>query len=147
MATLFLFLSPWGGYCAISSAFNNLFRPNPGRREKINLNFYFRTSLGCLKMLYKGLKSLKKHFEEPQRTVKIKNLQAFFYKQRIFSAQPQCCLTFSWIEVHMLLKCCLLRIEQSYRGILYFVYLCPCLRLGLLIIWSIFHYLFHFHCN
>ena len=26
-----------------------LFRPNPGRRKKINLNFYFHTSLSCLK--------------------------------------------------------------------------------------------------
>ena len=27
-----------------------------------------------------------------------------FYKQRLFSAQPQCCLTFLWIEPQMLLK-------------------------------------------
>ena len=27
----------------------------------------------------------------------------FFYKQRFFSAQPQCCLTFKWIEPQMLL--------------------------------------------
>ena len=27
-------------------------RPNPGRRKKINLNFYFRTSLCCLKKLF-----------------------------------------------------------------------------------------------
>ena len=30
-------------------------RPNPGRREKINLNFYFHTSLWCLKRFYEGL--------------------------------------------------------------------------------------------
>ena len=31
-------------------------RPNPGRREKIKLNFYFHTSLWCLKRFYEGLK-------------------------------------------------------------------------------------------
>ena len=30
-------------------------RPDPGRREKINLNFYFHTSLWCLKRFYEGL--------------------------------------------------------------------------------------------
>ena len=37
-------------------------RPNPGRREKIKLNFYFHTSLWCLKRFYEGLKSLHKDF-------------------------------------------------------------------------------------
>ena len=37
-------------------------RPNPGRREKIKLNFYFHTSLGCLKRFYEGLKGLHKTF-------------------------------------------------------------------------------------
>ena len=32
------------------------FRPNPGRREKIKLNFYFHTSLRCPKRFYEGLK-------------------------------------------------------------------------------------------
>ena len=67
-----------------------------------------------------------------------------FCKQRIFSTQSQCCLTFSRIKPQMLLKCCLL---WSYRDMLNFVYLCPCLLLGLLIIWSIFQYSFHFQCN
>ena len=39
--------------------FVNASRPNPGRREKINLNFYFHTSLWCLKRFYEGLKGLK----------------------------------------------------------------------------------------
>ena len=30
-------------------------RPNPGRREKNKLNFYFHTSLQCLKKFYGGL--------------------------------------------------------------------------------------------
>ena len=36
--------------------------PNPGRREKIKLNFYFHTSLRCLKRFYEGLKGLHKTF-------------------------------------------------------------------------------------
>ena len=30
-------------------------RPDPGQREKINLNFYFHTSLWCLKRFYESL--------------------------------------------------------------------------------------------
>ena len=36
-------------------------RPDPGQREKINLNFYFHTSLWCLKRFYEGL--LRHHKE------------------------------------------------------------------------------------
>ena len=35
-------------------------RANSGRREKINLNFYFHTSLWCLKRFYEGLGGLHK---------------------------------------------------------------------------------------
>ena len=52
-----------------------LSRPNPGRREKNKLNFYFRTSLCCLKRFMKVLKALNafmKPFEVQQRSVKIK---------------------------------------------------------------------------
>ena len=38
------------------------FRLNPRQREKINLNFYFHTSLWYLKKFYKGSKSLYKTF-------------------------------------------------------------------------------------
>ena len=31
----------------------------------------------------------------------------FFYKQHFFSTKSQCSLTFSWIELQMLLRCCL----------------------------------------
>ena len=41
--------------------------PNPGRREKVKLNVYFRTSLWCM-----ALKAFIKPFEAPQRKVKIK---------------------------------------------------------------------------
>ena len=44
----------------------------------------------------------------------------------------QCCLTFSWIELQMLPRCCL--IDKSIitlRQVLYLLYLCPTLDLGL----------------
>ena len=34
---------------------DNPSRPNPGRREKIKLNFYFHTFLWYLKRFYEGL--------------------------------------------------------------------------------------------
>ena len=37
-------------------------RPNPGQSEKIKLNFYFHTSLWCLKRFYEDLKGLHKTF-------------------------------------------------------------------------------------
>ena len=56
----------------------------------------------------------------------------FYYKQRFFSTQPQCCLIFSWIELQMLLRCCLIHISIIIlRHFLYLLYLCPCLDLGL----------------
>ena len=36
--------------------------PDPGRGEKTNLNFYFHTSLWCLKRFNEGLKGLYKTF-------------------------------------------------------------------------------------
>ena len=38
------------------------------------------------------------------------NTIRFFYKQRFFSTHTQCCSTFSWIELQMLLRCCLIHI-------------------------------------
>ena len=62
----------------------NIFRPNAGRREKIDLNFYFHfyfhTSLWYLERFYEGLKGLKrpkafiKPFEAPQKKCENKNL-------------------------------------------------------------------------
>ena len=46
--------------------FFNPSRSNPGRTEKIKLNFYFHTSLWYLKTFYEGL------YEAPQKSVKIK---------------------------------------------------------------------------
>ena len=42
-------------------AYINPFPPDPGRTEKINLNFYFHT-LWCLKRFYQVLKGLHKTF-------------------------------------------------------------------------------------
>ena len=54
----------------------------------------------------------------------------FFYKQHFFSTQPQSCLTLSWIELQVLLRCCLIHISIiMLRHFLYLLYLCPCLDL------------------
>ena len=36
---------------------------------------------------------------------------AFFYKHCFIPTQPQCCLIFSWIELPLLLRCCLIHIS------------------------------------
>ena len=59
-------------------------------------------------------------------------IHAFFYKQRFFSTQLQCYLTFSWIELQMLLRCCLIYMSIIIlRNFLYLLFLCPFLGLGL----------------
>ena len=59
------------------------------------------------------------------------HFHAFFYKQRFLSTQPRCCLTFSWIELQMLLRCCSIHIIIIIlRHVLCLLYLCPCLDLG-----------------
>ena len=66
-------------------------------------------------------------------------LHAFFYKQRYFSTQLQCCLTFSHIELQMLLRYCLIHITIIIlRHILHLVYLCICLDLGLFVSCDLF---------
>ena len=52
--------------------------PNPGRREKIKLNFIFTLLCGTSKGFMKALKVVIKPFEEPQRSVKINILSSFF---------------------------------------------------------------------
>ena len=59
-----------------------------------------------------------------------------FNKQRFSSTKPQCCLTFLRIELQMLLRYCLIHITIIIlRKILYLIYLCPCLGLGLLMLY------------
>ena len=48
--------------CHINVQFNPSC-PDPKQREKTNLNFYFHTSLWCLKRFYKGLKGTTKKCE------------------------------------------------------------------------------------
>ena len=48
--------------------------PNPGRREKIDSNFYFLTSLRYLKMFYEGLKGLHEIFCGTTKKCENKNL-------------------------------------------------------------------------
>ena len=51
--------------------------------EKINLDFYFHTSLWCLKCFYEGLKA----FIKPQRSVKIKIQVNFYFITTFLNAQ------------------------------------------------------------
>ena len=57
----------------------DLSRPDPGRREKINLNFCFRTSLWCLERFYEGLKGLHKTFWGITKKCENKNLIYFLF--------------------------------------------------------------------
>ena len=50
---------------------------------KINLNFYFYTSLWCLWNFYEGLKGFHKPFEAPKRSMKIKIWLNFLSSFRI----------------------------------------------------------------
>ena len=68
-------------------------------------------------------------------------IHAFLYKQRFFSSQPQYCLTFSWIELQMLLMCCLIHMTIIIlRHFLYFLYWSPCLNPDLFMsyLWDLF---------
>ena len=74
-----------------------------------------------------------------------------FYKQRFFSTQPLSCLTFSWFELQILLKCWLIHISIisifKDRYILYLLHL-----LGLSLFMSYLYDLFfifrcHFHVS
>ena len=45
----------------------NPFRPNPWRREKMMLNFYFYDSFGASKGFMKALKALLRHHKEKRK--------------------------------------------------------------------------------
>ena len=99
--------------------------------ERLKVMNYFRKTLH-LRCLTGFLIRLRKSSFSQGFCETCKFCSCFFLQAKLFSCQP---------------KCCLLHIKTwSYRGMLYFVHLCPYLGLGL-IIWSIFHYFFHFHCN
>ena len=74
---------------------------------------------------------VKKEFD-----VRFCSKYTLFYKQRLFSTQRQCCLTFSWIEPQMLLRCCLIHKSIDILShLLYLLYQCPCLDLVLFILY------------
>ena len=63
------------------------------------------------------------------------------------SSKPQCCLTFPWIDLEMLLMCCLIHMSVVImRYFLYLLYLYPCLDLSLFL-WYLCDLLFHFHLH
>ena len=64
-----------------------------------------------------------------------------FHKQCFFSVQPQCCLTFQWIEPQVFLRCCLLHADILPGYFLYLVHLCLALSLGQLMSY-LFEYFF-----
>ena len=58
----------------------------------------------------------------------ISRITHFSYKQHLFSTQPQGCLTFSWIELQMLLRLLLNTCKHHYtEPLFYILYLWPCL--------------------
>ena len=68
-------------------------------------------------------------YRKYKKCLSIMMLTHFFYKQRFFSTQPQCCLIFSWIEFQMLLWCCLIHISIIItRQFVYVLDFCPCLK-------------------
>ena len=76
-------------------------------------------------------------------------VHAFLYKQRFCSTQPQCCLTFSWIDLQMLLSCCLIHISiiiLRYLIFTTFLFLSRSRSIYIIsIMWSIFHFHLYFH--
>ena len=74
--------------------------------------------------------------EQPEPGSEIFNRNEISYRLELISPLmwmcSQCCLTFSWIEFQMLLRCCLIHVTMIIRrDIFYLIYLCPCLGLDL----------------
>ena len=67
-------------------------------------------------------------------SVRAWSTRSFFISNAFFSTQHPCCLTILWIELQMLLRCCLIHITIIIlRQNLQLVFSCPCLALGLFI--------------
>ena len=67
-----------------------------------------------------------------------------FYKQHSLSTQSQCFLTFPWIELQMLLRCCLICIHLLYLGLglfmsylsdLFFIFIFMFIMINRIILW------------
>ena len=79
-----------------------------------------------------------------------KELHIIFYKQRFFSTQPQCCLTFLQTELQMLLRCCLIHItiiimRHSLYLVAIFVPMSRPMSINVISLWSVFNFQPHFH--
>ena len=74
-----------------TSPFRALFGPFPTSNEDISLNNLTDLSY---------ISPLEKYFN----VLICDDITRFIYKQRLFSTQPQCCLTFSRIQPQILLK-------------------------------------------
>ena len=81
-------------------------------------------------MLVLTLKASKLHVTLVGKCKKYYTL--YFYKQAFFSTQPKFYLTFSWIQLQLLLRSCLiLKSIVIMRPLLYLLYLCSSLDTGL----------------
>ena len=65
----------------------NSSRPDPGRRDKINLNLFFTLLCGASKSFMKALKAFIKPCEAPQRSVKIKIYVNFYLNTTLRNAR------------------------------------------------------------
>ena len=70
---------------------------------------------------------------------------SFFYKQHFYSTQSQCCLTFSWIERQMLLRCCLIHVSKHHHTntlfiFTIFVFMSRPRSIYAVFMWSFFHF-------
>ena len=77
----------------------------------------------CSYDYYEKIKNI--HSSIGQRKFKI---HAFFYKQRLFSGQPQCCLIFTWFKPQMYLGRSFIHISITscvhVMPVLFMLYLC-----------------------
>ena len=72
----------------------------------------------------------------------------FFISNTFFSIQSQCCLTFSWTELQMLLSCCLTHKHHHIETLFIFTIFVSMSNLGLfrsIYLWSIIHFHLHYH--
>ena len=111
----------------------------------VNIAKFWRASIMkniCERLLMKGLFPLKckRWFTQ------------FFFRSNLFSTEPLCCLTFSWIELQMFLRCCSIQITiTSLYWDTFFIFSIfvsmsrP--RSVYVASWSIFHFQPHFHCH
>ena len=64
-------------------------------------------------------------------------------KQRFFSTQPQCCLTFSWFELQILLRCWLIHLKIIIMRHFIFIILVSSSRslsIYVMSLWFMFHF-------